>query len=63
MLTREQACIVLDLIELGTDGNWPTVRDGMLEKGHNPGDIEMACGQVAQMADMDNPIDAGDFDD
>ena len=57
----ENACILLDLIECATDGNWPLTRDGLKEMGYNGQEVTEAAGFLAELAHRSNPISAEDF--
>ena len=61
MITEKDAEIILDIIEAGTDGNWPNVRDRLLERGYQPKEVEDATGRLAKMVGQDNPVCADDF--
>lgn len=47
-----QAEIILRLLEAGTDGNWPQVRDDVLARGYSPEEVSSAWKALEQEAGM-----------
>jgi len=45
-----QADIIASILEIATDGNWPRVANGMLEKGYTPTEIILAWGSLEDLA-------------
>ncbi len=60
-MTREYACVLLDLIESATSDNWPNIRDNLEEMGYNGQEVEEATGILAELGHRSNPISARDF--
>ena len=60
-MTKEQACVILDVIECATNSNWPNTVDGLIAMGYDGRDIEEATETLAELAHRDNPISAEDF--
>lgn len=61
LMDRNDACVVLDLIECATDCNWPEIKEGLKEMGYNGSEVESAVGALAEIARRTNPIYASDF--
>ena len=61
MIVRKDAEIILDLIDVSTEVNWPVVSNGMVERGHSPAEIELATKKLADLAGRSNPISKDDF--
>jgi len=60
-MTRQDACIILDIIECATDGNWPNTRNGLEDMGYNVAEIVDTTGRLADLAGRTNSISAEDF--
>jgi len=51
-LTREDAAILLEALDAGTDGNWPNVRDRLEQMGHTPAEVIRAWKKLESLAGM-----------
>ena len=60
-MTQEDACTILDVIEIATDSNWPNVRNGLEDMGYNGAEVAAATGALAELAHRTNPISVDDF--
>jgi len=57
MLTSEQADILVDLIEAGSDGNYPNMIARCREIGWTDEQVEEAGQVLADLAGRDNPVE------
>lgn len=62
MLTSEQADILCDVIDAGTDGTWPHVRDHLLEIGWTPEQVVAAVEALAEIAGRSPQFEIEDFE-
>jgi len=49
-MTREQATILIRLIEAGTESNWSEVAEMLLEMGYIPSEVADACKELSEIA-------------
>ena len=61
MITKRDAEVLSDLIDVATETNWPTVASAMIERGYTGKQVEQASAKLADMARRTNPISADDF--
>ena len=60
-LTRDDANILSDVIDVATESNWPNIAATLVDRGYSPEEVEKAAGKLATLAGRTNPICAGDF--
>ena len=64
MLTQDQADTIADIIDAGTQGNWPNTKYYLLEElGHSPEAIMDAVNALADITGRDPVIDASSLED
>ena len=62
-INADEAALLLDLIEAGTDGTWPTVRTIMVEeRGYEPADLIRVTAKAAQIAGRMPILSEADFE-
>lgn len=61
MITEEQADLLVALIEVATEGNWPTVAHSITERGYTPREVVAATNALCEMAHVSQIIEENDF--
>lgn len=60
-MTQKDACVLLDLIECATGGNWLQTKNELEEMGYNGQEVAEATGVLAELGHRTNPISVEDF--
>ena len=61
-LSKEQAEIIIDLLEIATNLNWGVIASDIQDAGHTPRDVIEAWEELADIADRQNVVpDLADF--
>ena len=60
-MTREQADILAQLIDVAIEGNWPNVADQMTQAGWTPREIAAAAKVLTDLAGRTEILTEGDF--
>lgn len=61
MFTLNEASLLVQLIEVASESNWPRIRDAMLERGWQPAEIIDATNKLCRMAHISEIICKEDF--
>jgi len=62
-MTRDEANVVLDLVDAATEGNMPTVREQMAERGYSPAEIVKVFSGIAAKAGRSPMFEESDFNE
>ena len=62
IINRQQATIIMRLVDLATEGNWPQVAEGMQASGYTPEEVCEAFKLLAEEAGERMPFEVEDFD-
>lgn len=60
-MKQQSASIILQAMEVGSDGRWMAVKAALLEAGYTPREIVAAGQELGDEAGCDNPFCMADF--
>ena len=60
-MNESQATILIRMIEIATDGNWPHTADGLIDMGYDPTEVVDACRVLSDLAHESPFIEECDF--
>ena len=61
VITRIDADILINLIEVATEENWQPIAAAMIDRGHTGKEVEKAVSKLADIVGRTSPITANDF--